>query len=68
MAKLKTESAVVDHNEVTLWSLRQSADYLGLSTRTLTRWIASGKLPAFKAGRQIRIRPADVAETLQKIG
>jgi excisionase family DNA binding protein len=34
-----------------------AAEYLGVSTRTIKRFVAAGSLAAVKVGRQIRIRP-----------
>ncbi len=49
-------------------SLDQSAEYLGSTSRTLRRYIATGQLPAFRMGkRQIRVRTADLDKLLQPI-
>lgn len=42
-------------------SLAQSADYYGMSERSIRRMIAEGKLPAYRVGkRQIRIKVTDL--------
>ena len=38
----------------------EAAQYLGLTTRTLYRLIDEGQLPAYKFGRVIRLKQADV--------
>lgn len=38
----------------------EAARYLGITTRTLYRLIDAGELPAFKFGRVIRLKQADV--------
>ena len=40
-------------------SLRQEAERTGLSERTLRRYIADGRLRAYKAGKTVRIDPSD---------
>ena len=45
----------------TRWlSTRAAADQLGITTRTLYRLIDSGQLPAYKFGRVIRLKEAEV--------
>jgi len=44
-----------------LWTKRITAQYLGVSLKTLNRWMAEGKGPrARKIGVQVRYLPADV--------
>ena len=44
-----------------LWSKRITARYLGVSLKTLNRWMAEGTGPrARKIGVQVRYLPADV--------
>jgi excisionase family DNA binding protein len=40
------------------------ADELGVDVQTVRRWIQSGKLKAFKPGKEYRIREADLEEFL----
>lgn len=47
-----------------LVSLEQLADQLGVHCRTIRRRIASGDLPAYRVGQQIRIDPRDAARVL----
>ena len=43
-------------------TLSEAARRYGMSARTLRRWVASGRLPAWRVGpRLIRVAPADVA-------
>ncbi|MFQ5792433.1 MAG: helix-turn-helix domain-containing protein [Acidobacteriota bacterium] len=44
----------------TLYSIRETADLLKVSTKTIRRWIESGELPAHRLGRQIRISEDDL--------
>jgi excisionase family DNA binding protein len=43
-----------------LLAVRQTADCLGVSTKTVRRWIASGELPHHRIGRSIRITETDL--------
>ena len=50
-------------------SIRQAADYQGVSTDTIRRWIASGDLPAWRLGpKLIRIDRADLDALRQPLG
>jgi excisionase family DNA binding protein len=43
-------------------TLAEAASRFNVSTRTLRRWVADGRLPAWRVGpRMIRVAPADVA-------
>ncbi|AXH96027.1 helix-turn-helix domain-containing protein [Ornithinimicrobium avium] len=49
-------------------SLSEAAERTGLSTYTLRRRIAEGKLPAYRSGRRvIRVEPDDVDKLLTRI-
>jgi excisionase family DNA binding protein len=53
--------------EVTVISFRDVhgiADELGVDVQTVRRWIHSGKLKAFKPGKEYRVREADLEEFL----
>ncbi len=41
-------------------STREAAERLGITLRTLYRFIDEGQLPAYKFGRVIRLQEADV--------
>mgnify|MGYP002724193478 FL=1 len=62
--KTKPESAKGVSEPSALWSIRQTSKYLGVSDKTVRRWISSGKLAAVRAGRQIRIEPSAVTAYL----
>lgn len=48
-----------------LWTQRETADYLGVSEKSLERWRWAGEGPAYvKAGRRVRYRAADVVAYL----
>lgn len=42
-------------------TLAQAAERTGITVKTLRRWVASGRLPAFRYGpRLIRVEPQEV--------
>lgn len=41
-------------------TIQQAAERTQLSARTLRRYIAEGRLVAYRAGRAIRLKPEDV--------
>lgn len=43
-------------------STRETSERLGITLRTLYRFIDEGQLPAYKFGRVIRLKEADVEE------
>ena len=44
-----------------LWTITQTADYLGVSMATVYRWIRVGEgPPCGRAGSHLRFRPEDV--------
>ncbi|MDX1965778.1 MAG: helix-turn-helix domain-containing protein [Planctomycetaceae bacterium] len=47
-----------------VWSLADASKATTLSTRTLQKLIASGKLPARKVGRRVLLDPAAVKSAL----
>ena len=51
-----------------LWTSHQVARHLGLSPNTVRRWVAEGRLPAYRVGRVLRFDPADLDKFAQKIG
>jgi excisionase family DNA binding protein len=44
-----------------LYAVDAVAEQLGVSTKTVRRWIAAGDLPVYRLGRQLRISEADLA-------
>lgn len=36
-----------------LWSIAETAQYLGVSRRTVERWMAAGRLPVVKMSRRL---------------
>ena len=44
-----------------LYAVDDVAEQLGVSSKTVRRWIAAGDLPAHRLGRQLRISEADLA-------
>lgn len=48
-------------------SLQEAADRWGVSSKTVRRRIAEGKLAAYRSGRIIRLRVADVDAMMQPV-
>jgi excisionase family DNA binding protein len=57
-----------DENESRCVSLKGAATILGVCVRTVLREIQRGKLKAFRAGRQWRVRLADLRDYMQGVG
>lgn len=55
----QTQSA---HSHEASLTTRQTAEFLGLSARTVFNLTATGQLPAVKIGAAVRYRPADLRE------
>jgi excisionase family DNA binding protein len=47
-------------NEIAWLSTQEAAKRLGITTRTLYRFVDEGSLPAYKMGRVFRLKEADV--------
>lgn len=43
-----------------LWTIKQASEYTQLSARTLRRYIAEGRLVAYRMGRAIRLKQEDL--------
>lgn len=56
-------AAPENNNDLRAFSLAQVSDRVSLSTRTLTRLIATGEIRAFRIGKRLRI-PASELERL----
>lgn len=50
----------MDIQDIQWLGTAEAARYLGITTRTLYRLIDEGQLPAYKFGRVIRLKQADV--------
>lgn len=48
-----------------LYTARETADNLGVSERTVRRWIEAGKLSAEKVGGEFRVRQEDAIAALR---
>jgi excisionase family DNA binding protein len=48
-----------------LWSIAETANYLGMSKDTIADWVKSGRLRACRIGRFWRVRPRDVEAFLE---
>ncbi|SDJ37611.1 helix-turn-helix domain-containing protein [Lutimaribacter saemankumensis] len=49
-------------------SVKECAVFLGMNTKTIRRWITSGKLPATKPGHDWRIAKSDLKALLAARG
>lgn len=49
-------------DDIRWMSTRETSQRLGITLRTLYRFIDEGQLPAYKFGRVIRLKEADVEE------
>ncbi|MDP9403748.1 MAG: helix-turn-helix domain-containing protein [Actinomycetota bacterium] len=49
-------------DDIRWMSTRETSERLGITLRTLYRFIDEGQLPAYKFGRVIRLKEADVEE------
>lgn len=50
-----------------LLSLKEAADRVGVSVKTIRRRIADGQLPAYRTGRILRIKRADLEALMQPV-
>ena len=54
----------MQNNKYKLLTRKELANFLGLSTRTISRFIEQGDLRCVKLGHQIRFRESDIEEFL----
>ena len=47
------------------YTVEEVCGKLQVSDQTVRRWVKSGKLTAFKPGKELRIRPADLEKFLE---
>ena len=55
-----------DNNEGEILTIRQVADYLKVTERTIYRLAAAGKIPAFKVGGTWRFSRAEINRWIQR--
>ena len=66
MSPNTSNDAETDDGDGPEWlSTPGAADRLGITSRTLYRFIDEGQLPAYKFGRVIRLKKADVDEYIE---
>ncbi|PLS76164.1 MAG: hypothetical protein CYG61_03625 [Actinobacteria bacterium] len=58
----KRDYATTMTDDIRWMSTRETSERLGITLRTLYRFIDEGQLPAYKFGRVIRLKEADVEE------
>lgn len=51
-----------------LVSLDTAAKHLSISRRSLERYIEKGRLPAYKLGRNVRVRLSELEDSLGRLG
>jgi excisionase family DNA binding protein len=56
---------VVSENQISWLSTAESAKRLGVTPRTLYRFIDEGQLPAYRFGRVIRLKAEEVDEFIE---
>lgn len=59
--------SITEAFEGRLLTVRETADHLRISTRTLYSLTAYGDLPAVRIGRSVRYRPQDVAAYCERL-
>lgn len=58
-----------DRRQLDLIGLQEAADYLGVSYRTVRRWVSNGTLTAYRAGpRLLKVDTAELASVLHPVG
>jgi len=57
---------VEEHSEKILWTKKEVARQLQVSTKTISRLIAQGQLPFIQIGSSIRIQKTDVFDFLER--
>jgi excisionase family DNA binding protein len=50
----------------TLWTVKETAEQLRVSERTLHTWTAEGLLPSVRLGGRVLYRPGDVETLVEK--
>jgi excisionase family DNA binding protein len=56
----------VSTSDITWLNTAETAKRLGVTTRTLYRFIDDGQLPAYRFGRVIRLKESEVAEFIER--
>lgn len=49
-----------------LWTKSDVAERLGVTVRTINNWIAQNRIAYIKIGRNVRFRPSDVEDYIQR--
>ena len=64
---MTSRSMLAPMSEEIRWlSTKEAAERLGITPRTLYRFIDEGSLPAYRFGRVIRLQEAEVLEFIEK--
>ncbi len=62
----RLRSAPVDTADINWLNTAETARRLGITPRTLYRFIDDGSLPAYRFGRVIRLKESEVAEFIER--
>ena len=52
--------------EDSYWSVKQAAEYLGISRDTLYRFSREGLIPSYKISRLVKFKKSDLDEWIKK--
>ncbi len=52
--------------EDTLYSAEKIAKFFGVTTKTAWQWCKAGKLPAFKIGKEWKVRVSDLQRLIDR--
>lgn len=50
----------MDHNESELLTMKEAADLMGRSVRTLRRWCAAGEFTSYRVKNRLYVKRADL--------
>lgn len=66
LSKGRPTVVAVDTADIKWLNTAETARRLGITTRTLYRFIDEGQLPAYRFGRVIRLQESEVAEFIER--
>ena len=64
-AALRSTVSFVSTADIEWLNTKESARRLGITPRTLYRFIDDGKIPAYRLGRVIRLKESEVADFIE---
>lgn len=66
LSEARPSVGAVDTADIQWLNTAETARRLGITTRTLYRFIDEGQLPAYRFGRVIRLQESEVAEFIER--